>query len=207
MLKSHPEGTSPSRLKMLERTRSNARRPHFHPTTIAIIRGAALCAALLCSGCTERGASPPASTSLPTDSSSQAPLHDTAEASPVSPGKSPLKEAIVSLLKQETKTFPAGTRLKSVDLKDGVASLDFSSEFNGLANMGESGESLAQKRLQATLAQFPTVEKMRVTVEGRPFDSQATDWNTPFSVRRTGARPSAPKSGGSGSEDHGVGRE
>ena len=41
--------------------------------------------------------------------------------------------------------------------------------------------------VKRTLAQFPTVKKMRVTVEGKPFDSQATDWSTPFPVREESA--------------------
>jgi germination protein M len=79
--------------------------------------------------------------------------------------------------------FPAGTQLVGVSLKEGVATLDFSKEFNALANSGDSVESAAQKALRSTLAQFPEVQKMRVTVEGKAFDSQNTDWTTPFPVR------------------------
>lgn len=100
--------------------------------------------------------------------------------------KTPIKDALVSLLEDDAAgdhVFPAGVKLNSVKLHNGVATLDFSKEFDALANSGESVESAAQKALQATLARYPNVEKMRVTVDGRRFESQATDWNTPFSVR------------------------
>ena len=102
--------------------------------------------------------------------------------------ETPLKDAIEAHfasigLKGNHSAIPAGTRLVSVKLEEGVASLDVSKEFGALANRGETTESRAQKELRALLAQFPTVQKMRLTVEGKPFDSQATDWNTPFPVR------------------------
>ena len=109
------------------------------------------------------------------------------EESPVS--KTPLKDSVTKLLaeaeKEADSPFPKGTRLNSVNLEKGVATLDFSKEFQALADMGDTNESQAQKRLQAALAAFPQVEKMRVTVDGKPFESQATDWNTPFPVRKS----------------------
>jgi spore germination protein GerM len=79
--------------------------------------------------------------------------------------------------------FPKGTQVVGVTVDAGVATIDFSKEFRALANAGDSTESEAMKALQAALAKFPAVQKMRVTVEGKPFDSQNTDWNTPFAVR------------------------
>jgi hypothetical protein len=100
------------------------------------------------------------------------------------PETTPIKDALTGLLTQSgSSPFPKGTQLKSVSVKDGIATLDFSKEFNALANNGDTTESLAQKSLRAALAKFPEVQKMRVTVEGKPFDSQNTDWTTPFSVR------------------------
>ncbi|MCW3095348.1 MAG: Sporulation and spore germination [Chthonomonadaceae bacterium] len=100
------------------------------------------------------------------------------------PEATPIKDALTGLLtKSGSSPFPKGTQLKSVSVKDGIATLDFSKEFNALANNGDTTESLAQKSLRAALANFPEVQKMRVTVEGKPFDSQNTDWTTPFPVR------------------------
>jgi hypothetical protein len=97
----------------------------------------------------------------------------------------PIKDSVEAFLAKHTdgKLLPKNVRLLSVNLEDKVASLDFSSEFNALANMGDSTEAEVQKELRGLLAKFPTVEKMSVTVEGNPFDSQMTDWKTPFPVR------------------------
>ncbi len=80
-------------------------------------------------------------------------------------------------------TFPKGVKINHAKIEAGVLSLDFNSAFNQAANLGESGESEIQKELMRIAAGHNSVEKMRVTVNGRPFESQATDWNTPFSVR------------------------
>ena len=87
-----------------------------------------------------------------------------------------------ALASNSNNVFPKGVKLNSAEIKAGVLSLDFNAEFNGVANLGESGESEAQKELIRIAAGHSAVEKMRVTVNGKPFQSQATDWNTPFSV-------------------------
>ncbi len=94
------------------------------------------------------------------------------------------------------RPFPPGTALRSIIVRGHVATLDFNRAFASLANSGEATESEAQKLLRRTLARFPEIEQMRVTVEDAPFDSQATDWNTPFRVRDERSRDSdvqAPK--------------
>ena len=102
--------------------------------------------------------------------------------------KTPVKDSLIALLEKDAKTdhvFPSGVQVKSVTLENGVASIDFSHEFSELANSGETVESDAQHALRKAIAKFTTIEKMRVTVDGKPFESQATDWNTPFPVRDT----------------------
>jgi len=95
----------------------------------------------------------------------------------------PVKEGIAQAIKQHASLFPKGVTLESVTVHASVAALDFSPEFNQLANMGDTTESHAQKQLRAALAEFPAIQKMTVTVHGKPFDSQTTDWTTPFPVR------------------------
>jgi hypothetical protein len=102
------------------------------------------------------------------------------------PDKTPVKDALVALLDRDARTdhvFPSGVQVKSVTIADRVVTVDFSHEFGELANKGETVESDAQYSLRKVLAKFTTIDKMRVTVEGKPFDSQATDWYTPFAVR------------------------
>lgn len=126
------------------------------------------------------------------------PVSDPQPVPPASGGQTPIKEALTGLLTQTTSSpFPPGTQLIGVSVKEGVATLDFSKEFNALANSGDSVESAAQKSLRSTLAKFPHVQKMRVTVDGKAFDSQNTDWNTPFPVR-DGAQKGAGEAQGGG---------
>lgn len=112
------------------------------------------------------------------------PTKEATPPTPTPPSPAPIKEAIDTLLAQ-SPPFPKGAHVLSVDVKDGVVTLDLSKEFSALANSGDTTESNAMKALQAALAKFPDVQKMRVTVEGKSFDSQVTDWNTPFAVRNT----------------------
>ena len=116
---------------------------------------------------------------------------------PLATTKTPIKDALDALLaKQGASPFPKGTQLIGVNIKDGIATVNFSKEFNALANNGDSVESAAQKSLRATLAKFPEVQKMRVTVEDKPFDSQNTDWTTPFPVRDGAPNTSGDAQGG-----------
>ncbi len=149
------------------------------------VRSSSLClllpvAAALC-GCHGAQTAVPAQTA---PISAQPPVHETAAIPPVPDGQTPIKDALVGLIGQQgSSPFPKGTQVIAVSVKDGVATVDFSKEFNALANNGDTTESLAMKALQAALAKFPEVQKMRVTVEGKKFDSQNTDWDTPFAVR------------------------
>ena len=144
------------------------------------------------SGCRSTPAPPPVS---PRALSSQVP--DVNSPSDTGQSLTPVRDSITELIKRDAEgdhVFPANVKVNRVTIDKGVASIDFSAEFSQLANSGESVESAAQKCLRNTLSQFKTIEKMRVTVDGKPFDSQATDWFTPFTVRGAGkvetSRPS-----------------
>ncbi len=124
------------------------------------------------------------STAPPAVGSTPAP--PTATANPSSTVPTQVTSAVDALIaQQETAKYPClphGVKLRSVTLKDDVATLDFNSRFNSLANMGDTTESQAQKALRTAVGTVNGVEKMNVTVDGKPFDSQMTDWSTPFDV-------------------------
>lgn len=99
-----------------------------------------------------------------------------------------IKDAIKRLIeKNEGGLFPKGTQLQGTNLKEGVATLDFNAAFQEIQDSGESSESEMQRLFRKTLAEFSSVQKMRVTVDGQGFVSQSTDWGKPFPVRDTGA--------------------
>ena len=82
-----------------------------------------------------------------------------------------------------TNAIPKGTRLLELKVEGGTARLNLSKEFNELAGAGNEGESMAQKALRRTLAQFKDIERMVVLVEGKPFASEHADWSEPIPVR------------------------
>ena len=75
--------------------------------------------------------------------------------------------------------YPAATRILSVRLDKGVATVDFSREVLA-ANVGADGESLGIAALVNTLTEFSEVTAVRFTVEGRnkgSIDGRAIeDW-------------------------------
>lgn len=92
-------------------------------------------------------------------------------------------DAVANTVKKHTSLFPKGVKVESITVRGGVAAVDFNAEFNKLANLGDTTEAHAQKQLRAALAEFPAIQKMTVTVQGKPYDSQTSDWTTPFPVR------------------------
>jgi hypothetical protein len=95
----------------------------------------------------------------------------------------PIADAVAEAIKKNPTLFPKGTALQRIRVRGGVAALDFNSEFGKLGNLGDTVESHTQRKLRAALAQFPAVEKMTITVDGKPYDSQTADWTTPIPVR------------------------
>ena len=157
---------------------------------------------LAMAGCHSPASSPPVTSPTPSVVT-PIPTAPTPTVSTEPTTHTPVRDALNDLLKSEAgqAVFPKGTRLRTVRVSRGVAVLDFSSEFNSLSTMGDSAESQVQHSLRETLASFPGVKKMRVTVEGKRFESEATDWNTPFPVRGEAAPSEGGARGVSSSEE------
>ncbi len=163
----------------------------INKTTISVL----ICCSLLASfyGCSPK-ASPqnPAAVSGPVPISSPANGTGDSKTASSSDDKT-IQDAVEKMLVSEknasSSPIPKGSELRSAMLKGDVLTLDFSQEFNSLADAGDTTESEAQKKIVDTIRSFPAVSKLRVTVEGKPFNSQNTDWNTPFPVRLSEAEP------------------
>lgn len=96
----------------------------------------------------------------------------------------PVLEAVNAEMKKHADSYPKGAVLESVTVRNRLATLDFSSEFNKLGSMGDTTEANAQKYIRHALAKFPVILTMTVKVQGKPYDSQMEDWVTPFPVRQ-----------------------
>lgn len=108
------------------------------------------------------------------------------------PPGDPVEGALKALFAQKDEgdhrnPIPEGTRLLSLRVDGGIATLDVSEEFNHVKQHGTTGESLAQNALRQTLAQFPQIDRMLVTVNGKSFESEHTDWSEPIPVREANA--------------------
>jgi len=66
---------------------------------------------------------------------------------------------------------PKGCGIRSVKVKDGVATIDFSKEFAEITGHDDGGQ-MALRAVVYTASQFPGVKKVEVLVEGQPFRTE-----------------------------------
>ena len=74
--------------------------------------------------------------------------------------------------------LPADCGVRSVSLKNGVATIDFTSEFAQIARRTDGGHQ-AMQAIVFTASQFPGVKQVKVTVEGKAYQTEpqaATTW-------------------------------
>lgn len=72
------------------------------------------------------------------------------------------------------RPLPEGCGVKSVKVKDGTATIDFSQEFISVAQQDDGGQQ-AIRAVLFTASQFPGVEKVELLVEGQPFTPAPED--------------------------------
>lgn len=72
-----------------------------------------------------------------------------------------------------SRTIPEGTKLRDINIQDGLCTVDLSKEFRDNHWGGSSGELLTVYSIVNTLTQFPTVESVEVLVEGQRIDTLA----------------------------------
>ncbi len=96
----------------------------------------------------------------PTKEVARAALEEIINVNPVGPGA--------------VRVIPATTKIKGINVKDGLATVDFSQEVL-MANTGAIGEALGIQSIVNTLTEFPEIQKVSFMVEGK-VDEQAKDW-------------------------------
>lgn len=104
---------------------------------------------------------------------------------PVGEGEDPLRIALEHLLITRDTPFPQGTRLLRVNVKDGLAEVDFSRELIDNFPGGSTTEAMIVESLCRTLAQFSDIEKVRILVEGKRVETigEHIDIGEPIPVR------------------------
>lgn len=107
--------------------------------------------------------------------------------------KHPMESALVNLLKHDKTTklanpMPDGTRLLSVNLKNGTALVDLSREFTDNFHGGSETETLIVESILRTLSQFPNVKRVRLLVDGKSIDTLGhLDLSGPLDVHMRGS--------------------
>ena len=66
---------------------------------------------------------------------------------------------------------PRDCGVKSVKIKDGVATIDFTSEFAAVAQQDDGGQQ-AIRAVLFTASQFPGVKQVQILVEGQPYQAE-----------------------------------
>ena len=70
-------------------------------------------------------------------------------------------------------TIPSGTILDDINIRDGLCTVDFSSELCDNYSGGLQDEELTVYSIVDTLTQFPTINEVRIWVDGKEIDSIA----------------------------------
>lgn len=91
-------------------------------------------------------------------------------------GQADVNTAVLELLKGPSaqspleNALPSGCGLIDASLKDGVVTINFTSDFIKIAEESDGGR-MALRALSLTCSQFPGVERVEIQVEGKPYDA------------------------------------
>lgn len=69
--------------------------------------------------------------------------------------------------------IPTGVEVKDINIRDGLATVNFSKELVSKHDGGSSGELLTVYAIVNTLTQFQTVEQVQILVDGRKIETLA----------------------------------
>ncbi|MGI6713392.1 MAG: GerMN domain-containing protein [Bacillota bacterium] len=78
------------------------------------------------------------------------------------------------------RTIPPEVKVKSVEIKDKIAYVDFSEEMHTKHWHGAAGESMTINSLVNTLTEFSDIKKVKMTVDGNPMNIEHTVLDQPI---------------------------
>ena len=87
------------------------------------------------------------------------------------PAPAPAQDALNALAARPDSPLPAGTKLLSLRIADGLATANFSHEMRDNFTGGDSGETRTVNAILSTLGRFPTISRVQLLVQGKPVDS------------------------------------
>lgn len=90
---------------------------------------------------------------------------------PLTDRNTPARGALEALIGTDNSPIPSGTRLLGIKIDGGLATVDFSSEFQKNFHGGDEQEAQAVNSVLMTLGQFHTVDRVQFLVQGSAIDS------------------------------------
>lgn len=105
------------------------------------------------------------------------------------PSKDKYKASVEALIAGPNKTgltgiFPKGVKVRSVKVKDGLATVDFTQELTKRFVGGSTGEEMLVGSLVNTLTGFSEVTSVLITVEGKGIETIAGHLDTSIPFKR-----------------------
>ena len=83
----------------------------------------------------------------------------------------PAQAPINTLIAAAHSPLPAGTRLQSINIMDGLATVNFSHELKDNFHGGDTDEANAVNSVLRAMGQYPTVSRVQILVAGQPIES------------------------------------
>ena len=87
------------------------------------------------------------------------------------PTQTPALASLNTLSHAADSPLPTGTEVRGVKIVDGLATVDFSREFQANFHGGDTQEAQTVNSVLLTLGQFPSIERVQILVEGKPIDA------------------------------------
>ncbi len=82
------------------------------------------------------------------------------------------------------RTIPDGTKLLSVEVKNGIAYVSFSQEFQDNHWGGSAGETMTLYSLANSLTELEGIKAVQLLIEGKKVESLAGHWSTDVPIER-----------------------
>jgi len=111
--------------------------------------------------------------------------------------QSPARDALEALIHSDNSPIPEGTRLRSIKVEGGLATVDLSAEFQSHFHGSETEEAQTVNSVLRTLGQFASIDRVQFLVDGKPIDALSQlPLSGPLDVLRPGPAPTAVAAGG-----------
>lgn len=85
--------------------------------------------------------------------------------------QSPARDALEALIQADHSPIPEGTRLRSIKVVDGLATVDLSGEFQAHFHGSETEEAQTVNSVLRTLGQFSSIDRVQFLMDGKPIDA------------------------------------